>query len=253
MAGYDLAVARIVSVYHTTTSSWAMPGPIARPRSGLVYFEQGVITYHFEDGDRTAGPGDILVFPKGLTYFGEKQTEVNEFIVIDFEADPEDGLAQLELPPVMRAGENAGRLFRQCEEVWRGGRMQAALQCRSLLYAVLAELTGLYARGSRQSALVESVLVYLSRNYADPELNVEAVSSRFHISASQLRRLFQQEVGVSPGQYIMRLRLELAQNLLRHECLPVREVATRAGFSSEFYFSRVFKQKIGVPPSEFKG
>ena len=173
--------------------------------------------------------------------------------MIDFDAEPEDGLALLNLPRVMSMGESGGRLFRQAYQAWSSGRMQAALQCRSLLYAILAELTEANARGNRQSALVEAALVYLSEHYAEPELNVETVSRMVHISASQLRRLFQQSVGLSPGQYIMKLRLELAQNLLRHECLSVREVAARSGFSSEFYFSRLFRQKFGVPPSVFKG
>jgi len=253
VTGYDLQTARIVSVYHTETSSWAMPRPTARSHSGLVYFEAGSIRYHFGDGDQTAGSGDVLVFPKGLTYFGEKQTETNRFIVIDFEAEPEEGLDMLNLPRIMSMGESGGRLFRQAVEAWSSGKMHVALQCRSILYAILAELVDLNARGRRQSALMEQALIYLSQHYTDPELSVEAVGREFHISASQLRRLFRQELGISPGQYIIRLRLELAQNLLRHECLSVREVTMRTGFSSEFYFSRLFRKKFGVPPSSIKG
>lgn len=252
MASYDLEVARILNVHHVTTNTWNLPVPIRRRINGLVYFEEGIITYFFEQGELTAGPGDVLVFPKGLRYCGEKRTEVNRFIVMDFESEPEDGMFSLSLPHVMNAGENVGMLFRKANEEWNSGRIQSALQCRSTLYAILAELIGIHTRGNRQSALLEEALMHISQHYTEAELSVEAVGSEVHISASQLRRIFQQEIGISPGQYIMKLRLELAQNLLRHEGVAVREAAARSGFSSEFYFCRLFRKKFGITPGEFK-
>ena len=252
MAGFDLQVTRILNVYHVRTSGWSRPSLICREASGLVYFDEGTITYSFEQGEMTASAGDVLVFPKGLRYSGEKKTEFNTFTVIDFDAEPEDGLAELNLPHVMKAGERVGMLFRQANEAWNSGKIQSVLQCRSILYSILAELTGIQARGKRQSALLEEVLIYMSRHYTEPDLNIEAISDAFHISASQLRRIFLKEINVSPGQYVMKLRLELAQNLLRHEGVPVREAAIRSGFNSEFYFCRLFKSRFGMTPGEFK-
>lgn len=252
MGNYDLTITRILNVHHTTTESWAMPRMVRREKSGVVYFEAGSITYHFDEGDATAGPGDALIFPRGLHYCGEKATAVNQFYVIDFETDPPDALEALGLPRVMRAGEAAGRLFRQCETDSRGGGLPSALRRRGDLYALLAELTAQNARGSRRSALLEEILSYVQGRYTDPGLSVDGLSRAFHISASQLRRLFQETLGVSPLRYITELRLALAKNLLRHECLPVGETAARCGFSSEFYFSRLFHQRMGMPPSAFR-
>lgn len=252
MPATDLVITRITAIHRTTTSGWTRPTPAPRALNGLVLFTDGSITYHFPAGDQTAHPGDVLVLPRGLMYCGEKLTQSNSFIVIDFETPPDATLEALGLPLIMPCAEEASRLFRRCADEWHSGSLQSALRCRSTLYAILAELTALHHRGSRQSALLEEVLSYLRQHYTDPGLEVEAVSRRFHISASQLRRLFHDALGVSPLQYVISLRMELAQSLLRHEGLPVAEVAARAGFSSEFYFSRLFKQRTGIPPSGFR-
>lgn len=252
MAGYDLTITRVNNVYHARTDTWAMPRPAPRSQSGLVYFVQGSITYHFPEGDWTAAAGDALVLPKGLCYCGKKETPMQEYYVIDFDAGPDAGLEALALPHGMKNVEETGRLFRQCEENWRRGSLQSTLQCRGNTYAILAELIAVHHRDRRQSAQMERILSYLREHYTDPGLDVEGLSRAFHISASQMRRLFHDALGISPLQYILKLRMELAQNLLRHECLPVSEVAARAGFSSEFYFSRLFKQRMGIPPSAFR-
>lgn len=251
MPNTDLVITRIVGIYHNTTSGWSRPRPFPRPLNGLVLFTQGSIAYHFPDGDQTAHTGDVLVFPRGLVYSGEKQTDVNSFIVIDFETPEDNGLETLGLPVIMPSSEEIAYLFSRGAEEWHSGSLQSDLKCRSTLYAILAELTAMHHRGSRQSALLEEVLAWLHQHYTDPGLEIEQVSQRFHISSSQLRRLFHEALHVSPLQYVLELRMELAQNLLRHENLPIAEVAARTGFSSEFYFSRLFKQRTGLPPSRY--
>ena len=64
-------------------------------------------------------------------------------------------------------------------------------------------------------------------------------------------RLFKRETGESLFQYLVRFRLEKAAGLLLQEDLPVREVAARVGIDDPFYFTRMFKKKYGVSPSEY--
>ena len=252
MPSNDLVVQNILSVHDTRTSCWAMPRMVHRSASGLVYMEKGSITYHFDDGDQTASDGDVLIFPFHLHYCGDKLTEAHHFYVIDFDTDPPEAFEGMHFPRILHGTEAIAQLFRQCAVCWESGRMETPLQCRSLLYDLLAQISRLCSAGSAKSAMICSVVRYIHQHYTEAELDVETLSREFHISSSQLRRLFHQELGVSPLQYILNLRLELAQNLLRHECLPVQTVALRCGFSSEFYFSRLFRQKVGVPPSSFR-
>ena len=86
---------------------------------------------------------------------------------------------------------------------------------------------------------------YSSKTLAD----FAFLSSR---SLSSFKRDFQAIYHESPKQWILKEKLSRACLLLRNKNLQVSEVATLCGFSSAIQFSRTFRQKYGVPPSEFK-
>lgn len=85
----------------------------------------------------------------------------------------------------------------------------------------------------------------------DPSQNptVAELADRAGLSEPHLRRLFRRYCGVSPKQYLLRLRMQFAQRLLRYEGLRVGEVADLLGFNSVFQFSAQYRQVMGHSPS----
>ena len=77
----------------------------------------------------------------------------------------------------------------------------------------------------------------------------DALARELRISASHLRFLIRQALGLSLSRYLMRVRLHHAASLLAEGRLTVAETATACGFASVFAFSRAFKRETGVPPS----
>jgi AraC-like DNA-binding protein len=74
-----------------------------------------------------------------------------------------------------------------------------------------------------------------------------------NISKVQLYRKVKALIGTNINEYILNARLQKARYFLQHEDISVAEVAYRTGFSSPAYFSTVFKYKLGVSPTAFKG
>ena len=72
------------------------------------------------------------------------------------------------------------------------------------------------------------------------------------ITSETLCRLFRHFSGTTPYQFLLRLRLNLAVDLLLGTDLLVKEVAARAGFEDPFHFSRVFRRVQGIPPADFQ-
>jgi two-component system response regulator YesN len=64
--------------------------------------------------------------------------------------------------------------------------------------------------------------------------------------------LFKKEEGISLTDYIVNVRINKAMEYLRDPQFTVYEVATKTGFNDEKYFSKVFKKKVGVTPTEYK-
>jgi transcriptional regulator GlxA family with amidase domain len=96
-----------------------------------------------------------------------------------------------------------------------------------------------------------AALAYMEAHYLEP-LEVGRLASISGLSTRQFQRLFRELRGTTPLGYITRLRLERGKALLRRSGLNVTEVALRTGFSDGNYFSRVFRARLGLSPSDYR-
>ncbi|MCT4588160.1 MAG: AraC family transcriptional regulator [Carboxylicivirga sp.] len=94
--------------------------------------------------------------------------------------------------------------------------------------------------------------VYM-RSHVTEDIKMEDLANKLNISYSLFRTEFKKYTGVSPGQYLLQLKIQMAKNLLSNSQLSVKEVSFKSGFESPYYFSRVFKKYTGHTPTEFKG
>ena len=96
--------------------------------------------------------------------------------------------------------------------------------------------------------LREAILI-MERNLEDP-LPIAGVATRLGASQRQLERMFHVHTGVSPVRYYIDVRLDRARGLITQTNLPVRDVATACGFNSPVHFSRTYKARFAVTPSQ---
>ncbi len=82
--------------------------------------------------------------------------------------------------------------------------------------------------------------------------NEEEFAEMFGMTARHLRRLFVEELGITPKQFSDRLRLDFARSLLYDTCLPMTKVAYASGFESLRRFNASFKQAFTRPPGEIR-
>jgi AraC family transcriptional regulator, regulatory protein of adaptative response / DNA-3-methyladenine glycosylase II len=86
----------------------------------------------------------------------------------------------------------------------------------------------------------------------DSGVGLEQVAAEFGWSSRQIRRILQQELGVSPIDLLQTRRLLLAKQLLTETALPVTEIAFASGFASLRRFNDAFGGRYGMPPSRFR-
>jgi transcriptional regulator GlxA family with amidase domain len=72
------------------------------------------------------------------------------------------------------------------------------------------------------------------------------------LSTSQLQRDFRKLFRMSPGEYVMRLRLQLARRQLIESNEPVNLIASRCGFFDQSHFTRLFRKHTGLTPSHYR-
>jgi transcriptional regulator GlxA family with amidase domain len=100
-----------------------------------------------------------------------------------------------------------------------------------------------------KSEKLKKIAELMADNLDEPFSAVELARSA-GLSVRQVERLFLRHLGVTPGRYYMRLRLERARELLRQTNMPILDVAIATGFTSHSYFAQSYRLQFGRPPSE---
>ncbi len=95
------------------------------------------------------------------------------------------------------------------------------------------------------------MLEYIHENYTD-ELTIQKIAQTANVSESVCLRCFHQIMGNTPIQYIKKLRLEKAAQMLRSTSMTAKEVALTCGFNDVSYFTKAFKEKTGYTPKAYQ-
>ncbi len=93
---------------------------------------------------------------------------------------------------------------------------------------------------------------FIMQDSLEDALDMEKLSKELPMGYSAFRKAFKRITGESPNQYHLNLRLERAKYYLTTTILNINEIAVQTGFDSVFYFSKLFKKKIGVSPKYFR-
>ncbi|MBR9829536.1 MAG: AraC family transcriptional regulator [Oceanospirillales bacterium] len=127
---------------------------------------------------------------------------------------------------------------------------------REILYLILgsAQATPLFAlaRHNTHLARMERVLKHIHGHYQDA-FDVEQLAALANMSTSSFHRNFRQATGSSPVQYLKKLRLTRARELLQDSGIKVKQAAAQVGYESPTQFSREFKRYFGCSPQDSSG
>ncbi len=101
------------------------------------------------------------------------------------------------------------------------------------------------------SPAVQKILQYVEEHYGE-RISLDQVAAAAFLSRSYASVLFKKETGEKFSDYLQRIRIEKACTLLKDTSLSIQETADRTGFFDTAHFSRVFKEKMGVSPMEYR-
>jgi AraC family transcriptional regulator of arabinose operon len=95
------------------------------------------------------------------------------------------------------------------------------------------------------------ILQYIKAHLTE-KLSIEALSQMAYMSKASFFRAFKLELGVSPVDYIIKERIDLAKQFLKNPYCSIADACFKAGFNNQHYFSRVFRKLEGTTPSLYK-
>jgi len=104
---------------------------------------------------------------------------------------------------------------------------------------------------NRKENIINNIRFKIHDNLFE-EVSLEELALQQNVSYVWFRKAFKQVTGISPGQYLLNLKIEKASHMLTESDKPISDVAFDTGFISEAHFSKIFKKKMKMAPSAFR-
>jgi two-component system response regulator YesN len=105
---------------------------------------------------------------------------------------------------------------------------------------------------NQSDKLVYDIKTLIEHNLANEDFNLESASSQLFFSANYVRQVFKQKTGEGFTEYLIQKRMERAGELLQNPTNKIQDVAQSTGYSSQRYFSSVFKKYYSCTPTEYR-
>lgn len=216
----------------------------------LIFHFSGKSTVRF-NGKTLKCEKDVIRFlPKGENneYLVERE-ECGECIDIFFDTD----LPISEEAFVLNPHNNAAieTLFKKLFFLWVSKNEGYYFECISLLYKIFAEIQKQNYIPEKQYQTIKPAIDYISENFLNTKIPMTYLANRCQISESYLNKLFMKKFGIPPVKYIIQLKINYACDLLRSELYTITQIAEICGYSNVYFFSRQFKEYMGISPSAF--
>jgi two-component system response regulator YesN len=107
-------------------------------------------------------------------------------------------------------------------------------------------------QGGKYNAMILKAKDYIDRHYMDEGISLHTVASHVNFSQNHFSTIFSQETGGNFIEYLTKVRIEKAKELLINSNLKSADIAYEVGFSDPHYFSFIFKKNTGISPREFR-
>lgn len=236
-------------------------GPLLRNGYMIHYILAGKGIYRARGEEFHLGEGDaFLICPGDVIYYEADQKDPWIYTWIGMQGIKIKGYLERTVlldQLVFRYEDNSGlrccheRLF---EAERRGGNRDLIMN--SILYEYLFLLTECFpsrqCRGRDERAnYVEEALQFIEGAYCDP-ITVQSIADHVCLNRSYLHRLFRAVMGTSIQNYLLDYRIRQACILLTTTDLPIQVVARSVSYADALHFSKLFHQKKGCSPSEYR-
>ncbi len=242
-------------IHRTCTSSWKID-PDCIPFIDITYVIAGKARYFIDGTEYVVKKGDLICIPKGTHRAAVSVPEdlMECYSTNLFLRDQKGDDVSLPLDLVSHIGSVPQLIscFHEIHEEWLkrefGYKLKVKASMCLILYHILDLLFNENRISNKDIRIINSIR-YMSTHFAE-EVSIDTMAALFHIHPVYYGNLFKKNIGITFKQYLISLRLNHAENMLRSGEGNVGDAALQSGFSDIYYFSKLFKEKKGIPPSK---
>ena len=244
--------------YHEKEQGFLFPGD-SHPVYELTYVDSGSLHSVTEGQDLLLQQGDLLICAPNQWHMQYADIGVAPcFVTVSFSLEnwPADHLTG----QVFHSNSRLSSILQQMLQEQESAGSHAEEMLLSLLTQLLIHLqrqeetptpvsANLPMAGS-ENQIIQRAQQYIAAHVRE-KLSVPAIAKGIDVSASYLTALFQKHLQISPGEYIRRIKLQESKQMIREGNLNMTQIAAMLQYSTIHHFSRQFKEKFGITPSEY--
>ena len=270
----------VLNLGHAVTSHHWSNEDISSPFIRLFYVKQGSAVFHLPQGDVSLKGGKMYMLPPYIPHsyqcspgcdffylfvYHQSHTANNLFELYNFPMEVEA------LPAVELLFENFCTFYQQLHLPTRDAEeflnhqsyrdyaqafMMMPLYKRMQLHGMVAIIFSYFMKFATPKVLaldarVAHIIEYIQQHISEP-LPVGKLSDEVCMSKLNFIRVFKRVMSTTPLQYVLKKKIQHSQSLLLGTELPVKAIAMAVGFDDVSYFIRLFKQRLGFTPQEYR-
>ena len=264
--------------YAQVSQHWEGKG-LSSPFARLYYVKEGEGTISTPEAELTMKPGNMYLVPSfmphsmtcqsGLRFYYlfvyeryGTQSDIFDLYSFPYEVEANQAIdllfenycnyyPELTLPYASAEDFYAHPSYR--EYAIRYAQMDRAqkMQLQGFVWIVASFFMAKAQKIEEMDERLLKVIDYVKENVGKV-IEIETLANMVCLTKSHLERLFREKLGTSPLQYILRMKIQCAQRLLMTTNYSINVIAHEVGFDDPSYFIRVFRQKIGFTPQDYR-
>ena len=242
-------------------------GPAMRDHYLLVYIQKGRGTYRINNISYQLQKDDsFLLFPNVPAYYEADNNDPWEYMWIGFYGNMAAKYleyADISIFSPIHHHEDSlifGELFQKILQYPRHISIYNEMHCLGLLHILFSELvrdclqseTSHVMNGrSTKDDYIQKAIEYIHLSYTQ-KISISSIAEHIGLERSYFTKLFKENMGIAPYEFLLKYKIDKAQRLLIHTNLQIEHVAYSVGFPDPLYFSKVFRKYLGMSPSAFR-
>ena len=245
--------------YQEKEQGFLFPGE-SHPMPELTYVDQGTLHSVADGQDWLLHQGDAMIYAPDQWHMQYADIGVApRFVTISFDLDGGDlsSLYGRKLAVPQEAVTLLQQMLRTQERMDPFSMDMLMAQLTMLLLLLLRQAqspAGVKLQGTNtvhsENEIIRHAQQYISAHIRE-KLSVRLIAQQVDVSPSYLTVLFQKNLQISPGEYIRRIKLQESKQMIREKNLNFTEIAAALQYSTVHHFSRQFKEKFGITPTEY--
>ena len=245
--------------YHEKEQGFLFAGE-SHPMLELTYVDQGTLHSVADGLDLVLKQGDMVLY--GPNQWHMQYADIGmapRYITVSFDAKGLDmrPLLNRQFAAPQQAVQLLQQMLREQERMdeFSGDMILSQLELLLMMLlrqAITPATTRLQTSNAihSENEIIRRAQMYVSTHIRE-KLTVPLLARQVDVSPSYLTALFHKNLQISPGEYIRRIKLQESKQMIRENTLNFTEIAAELQYSTVHHFSRQFKEKFGITPTEY--